>query len=335
MPDDFSADTSLIETPSLQVLTETSHTLYLFTETNHVQRLLSKKLIGQNLLQYIFKLPADSVSILPVGFETGRHDWVMTEFGVLKDTINFWLKTGLPDTIRVVVQAGDSIADTSRYILSRAGQDIKARRKDLSGSGMKIFSNTLAGAFDLNKNLALSFAMPIEDADSGRIHLYTLTDTIIPTFSFTDTLRRKVTIDYKWLPGEFYHLMIEDSVFCDLSGAYNDSTSFKFKVRNVEDYGILFLNLLAPESSGQFIVQLMSDKEIIIRNSIIDGIGIIKFEYLMPGNYKLKVIFDTNSNAIWDTGRYSDKLLPERVEYYTPALVIRSNWDMQEEWKLE
>jgi hypothetical protein len=175
----------------------------------------------------------------------------------------------------------------------------------------------------------------VEDFDPGRIHLFTMKDTLIPGFSFYDTLQRKGEIDYKWLPGEFYHLMIEDSVFCDLRNAYNDSTSFKFKVRNLEDYGILLLNLLVPEVPGQYIIQLMTDKEDIIRQKIVATSGIVRFDFLMAGNYKLKMIHDINSNGLWDTGDYNENELPERVEYYVPALVIRSNWDLQEEWKLE
>jgi hypothetical protein len=328
-------DTAASENLSPEILTEKSYTLYLFTEANLHQKLLSKKLIGRNLLQYIFQRPADSVRLKLLGFQPGRPDWYITEFGILKDTVNFWLKPGLPDTIRVRVQAADSIADTSKFILSKSSVESKGKKKETVATSMAIASNTFAGAFDLNKKLTLGFGIPIEDYDPARIHLFTPTDTMIASFSFTDTVQRKGIVDHKFLPGQFCVLLIEDSVFCDLSGAYNDSTAVRFKVRQAEDYGILLMNIHVPEHPGQFIIQLLSEKDAVIRQKIIAGSDIVRFDYLMPGNFKIKIIFDDNSNGEWDTGNYGRQALPERVEYFSSTLNIRANWDLQEDWQLE
>jgi hypothetical protein len=56
---------------------------------------------------------------------------------------------------------------------------------------------------------------------------------------------------------------------------------------------------------------------------------------VLPGNYKLRAIFDENSNGKWDAGNYYWRMLPEVVEYYPVTLSVRANWDMQEEWKIE
>jgi len=327
------ADTTGIILPELAV-NKNYYTLYLFTETDTVQKLISKKPAGKNLLQYIFKLPVDSAILTPLGFQTGRSDWYITEFGVVRDTVNFWLKPGHPDTVRVVMQAGPTISDTSRFVMSRFTADLKSRRRDAAPDAMNIASNTFAGAFNLNQDLTLSFAVPVEDSDLSGIHLFTPADTLVPEFIFFDPLQRKGMINYPWQPGELYHLLIADSVFCDLSGAYNDSTSIRFKVRTMEDYGTLLMNVTVPEMSGQLIIQLMTDKEIKVQQKILSASGAVQFRYLMPGNYKLKMIFDENSNGKWDSGNYYKYSLPERIEYYETPLNIRSNWDLQEDWQV-
>jgi hypothetical protein len=162
-----------------------------------------------------------------------------------------------------------------------------------------------------------------------------MTDTLIPSFYLTDSVKRHGMVDQKWKPGEFYHVMIEDSAFHDLGGSYNDSTSFKFKVRFPEDYGILLMDIAVPEHPGDLIVQVMTDKEFIVSQKIMKENGIIRFDYLMPGNYKLKLIFDDNSNGKWDTGSYPEQSLPERIEYYSTGITVRSNWELQEEWKID
>ena len=331
-----STDTTEVAVPGLRLLTENTYTLYLFEEVDSVQRLLSKKLYGKSLLQYIFRQPADPVTITPVGFQPDRPDWYILEYNQLKDTVNFWLRPGLPDTIRVCVAAGDSLVDTTRYILSRQAPERLVKRREEVTEGMRIFPNVLAGALDLNKNLTLQFAIPVQDFNPGKLTLFTPADTISPPFTFSDSIRRKGEVGYKFLPDEYYQLVIEDSAFSDLSGSYNDSTSVKFKVRTMEAYGILIMNITLPDTSSQYILQLMTDKEeIIIQQKTITRPGLVRFEYLMPGNLKLKAVFDANSNGRWDTGKYSINSLPERVEYYSPALSIRANWDLQEEWKLE
>jgi hypothetical protein len=95
------------------------------------------------------------------------------------------------------------------------------------------------------------------------------------------------------------------------------------------------MDITLPEKSGQYIIQLLDEKANVIQEKILTSSGLYRFEYLKPGNYKLKAIIDANSNEKWDTGKYKKNLLPERVEYYTLPLSIRANWDLQEEWKLQ
>jgi hypothetical protein len=59
------------------------------------------------------------------------------------------------------------------------------------------------------------------------------------------------------------------------------------------------------------------------------------FDYLTPNKYKLKAIYDRNRNKIWDTGNFAKKLQPEKVIFYLKALSVRSNWELEESWKLE
>jgi hypothetical protein len=140
-------------------------------------------------------------------------------------------------------------------------------------------------------------------------------------------------VNYKWREKEVYKFLAADSAFLDLNGDYNDSTFISFKVKSLEDYGILMLDIKFTEKPGQYIIQLLDDKENIIRDEILTKSGSIRFD-LTPGNYKVKSIYDANSNRKWDTGNYKKNLLPELVEYYPLHLSVRANWDLQEEWLL-
>jgi uncharacterized protein (DUF2141 family) len=320
----------------ISVNTGDFYTLYLFREADTIQKLLSKKLTGSNLLQCIFKLPADSVRLLPVNFEPETENWYLTEFMSLKDTVNFWLKPGLPDTLKMCVFLNDSVNDTSRYILSQPVTEKAGKRKAAAQSGFTLTYNLSAGALDYGNNLQIRFHSPVVDFDSSRLTFMTLTDTLVPSFAFTDTLFRQGEIAYPWVSGESYGLIIDDSAFTDLGGKYNDSTAIRFRIREPEEYGLFMLNLMLTDTNTrEIIIQLMTDKEIPVMIRTVSKPGIVKFEYLKPGNYKIKAIHDQNMNGKWDPGIYDQKVLPEKVEYFALPVTIRANWDQQEDWTLD
>ena len=58
----------------------------------------------------------------------------------------------------------------------------------------------------------------------------------------------------------------------------------------------------------------------------------LEMEYLNPGKYTLKLLFDDNANKKWDSGKYIYKIQPEKVLFYNKPIEIRANWDVEEEW---
>ena len=85
--------------------------------------------------------------------------------------------------------------------------------------------------------------------------------------------------------------------------------------------GIIYYPVIERERSSQ-------------RESHANASGKVKFEYLLPGKYKIKIIKDRNHNGKWDTGNYRLKLQPEEVVYFPKEIEIRANWDVEENWAL-
>ena len=46
-------------------------------------------------------------------------------------------------------------------------------------------------------------------------------------------------------------------------------------------------------------------------------------------------INDQNNDGKWNTGSWDNKLQAERTINYPSEITIRSNWDLELEWKLE
>ena len=56
------------------------------------------------------------------------------------------------------------------------------------------------------------------------------------------------------------------------------------------------------------------------------------FENVLPGTYYLKMTLDENANGKWDTGNYKEHVQPEEVVFFNKKIVIRANWENEEEW---
>ncbi|OQX72215.1 MAG: hypothetical protein B6D61_14595, partial [Bacteroidetes bacterium 4484_249] len=87
------------------------------------------------------------------------------------------------------------------------------------------------------------------------------------------------------------------------------------------------------EPGNNHIIQLLQNDKI-VKELIIKEDQRFSFEYLAPGTYIIKVIYDNNNNGIWDAGNYIHKIQPEKVGFFPAEISIRENWDLEEEWGL-
>ena len=53
----------------------------------------------------------------------------------------------------------------------------------------------------------------------------------------------------------------------------------------------------------------------------------IEFNYLDPGQYKIKILIDENNNGLYDTGSIKLKRQAERFYDYEKPLELKSNWE--------
>ena len=86
-------------------------------------------------------------------------------------------------------------------------------------------------------------------------------------------------------------------------------------------------------SGSPKIIQLTaeSNEEVIRELIVLDGKK-IEFANLSPGKYKLKMIFDNNSNRKWDSGSFIPRKNPERVIYFSDQIEMKEGWDKKITW---
>jgi hypothetical protein len=286
-----------------------------------------------------------------------EHDnnWFIPEKFFVGDTLFYWIKDSLiyqKDTLefRLSYKITDSLMnyipydDTLSFVFV---EDVKKRKRkkdeeEEKEEGEKKGSLGLSvdikrgGTHDVYRKVKITSTQPISSVDHSKINLFMKEDTMEYSQQYTiipDSLYlRKYFLDHSWEEAMDYRLFILPGAFTSIYGLSNDTIDIPFKIQTLDHYGKILLNV--ENVNQQIIFQLLNDKEQIIRIKKYNQTGTVEFPYLEPGEYKLKIIYDDNRNGKWDTGRYLEKIQPERVQYYSGKINVRKNWDLELNWDL-
>lgn len=315
------------------------YTLFLFDERDSTQKLLSAKLLRKNTIQFSFTWPAGDVDIKALNFSADTT-WYVVETSGEEDTITWFVKNLPVDTLDFLVMYDDDTLDVLSMRLNpkrvrpglvRNRKKEKEKKKEYLGFKKNIKGNALRP----DQFPELIFGQPVAHTNTDSLLLITGSDsTYNPGFYFIDSTHRKIRFPIAVKEDTRYTLVLPDSSFVDWNGLPNERGKVSFVTKSLRDYGILVVDLV-PAVSKSYVLQLLDEKENVKRETWFSSDTTITFNYLSPGKYVLKVIFDENENRKWDSGNYIYKIEPERVAFFPKVLIIRANWEDQEEWKIE
>jgi hypothetical protein len=193
-------------------------------------------------------------------------------------------------------------------------------------------------AMDPDYVIHIKAPSPLAHLDTAAIHLYSKIDTLWynTPFEFRQQANqlRSYELLAEWRPGVEYSFEVDSAAFVDIYGLVSKPYKQGIKVKTLDDYGTLFLEMGGVQDSGKVVVQLVdrSDKE--IARTIMEPDGTAQFYYLNPGKYYAKAFIDSNGNGRWDTGNYDAHLQAERVFYYPREIETKAKWDITLQWQL-
>ncbi len=316
---------------------ETNYELFLFNQKDSTQKVLGTRLLRKNVVEFAFAWPAEDVDIETLNFSADTL-WYLVEMSPDKDTVMWYIKNLPVDTLDFLIMHGADTLDRFFQRLSPIEMLAKNRNKKKDKEGKKEylkFTSNIKGTLRLDKSADLVFDYPVAKVISDSILLVEGSDsTYQPEFYFSDSLHLKMVFPLKLKEETRYALVIPDSSVIDWNGLHNQEKTIGFTTKSLRDYGIFVIDL-KPAQEINYILQLMTDKEVVKRETCFSSDTTITFNYLMPGDYILKVIYDANGNKKWDSGNYIYEIQPEKVDFYPKKLTIRANWEVQEEWRLE
>ena len=251
-------------------------------------------------------LKIETLSAVPDNFQTITYP----EKG--KDTLNLWHTLVEKDSLIFKI-SNNTISDTVT---------IKLRKKELDS--LKVTDNT-GGVLNLKDTLFFVTNNPIIKIDTSRIN-FKHTDSInFPYKAFISKKESKIGFLFEKKYNKPYKINLYPKALTDIFNTTNDSISSIFRTRGTEDYGEISLTIQNPKKIP-VIIQLTDINDVTIAQKASFENEEILFNLLIPKKYKIRIIYDTNRNGIWDTGNYLDKKQPEHVEYFPEIQEVRANW---------
>ena len=331
MPDEAIAFSSQIVYPG----GSDSIKLFLFNEDKEQQYFKKTDVPFFGQILFIFNKPVKNSYVVPLNIDTS--DLFVPELFTVRDTLCLWLKKNLQnDTISFLIYIDSMLIDTSTIIIPDKNEKSKARkkRKDKNDK-LQMKSNIYQKKINVFDPLKLKFSHPVKSYDMSGVLIIEGPDTVEFVSTFTDSVHRRMSVNYNRDEGKNYRLFIPPGTFTDMFGLKNDSIDITFSTRTAEEYGLLKLKIVSKDTSGWYIIQLLnSNDKLVSENHVQRGNLSLSFEHLIPGAYRIKLIYDANNNSKWDTGNYLKHIQPENVIYYSGKVNIRGNWEQEINWIL-
>ena len=323
--------------------------LRLFKEKFERQYMVKPERPDEKYFTLRFNTKLDTVPVpVPINFTPEDSTWYFVQQTEGGTAVNYWLADSTvwkQDTLQVQVSypKSDSLnilrpqTDTVQLVLRRRPAEKKKKKKKdepdpIVFLGMQVDA---PGSMDLFDTISVTFNEPVLDINKEMFFLDQKIDTVWNTVDFDFFPDSTNSLNYfirrPWKYGEEYRIEVDSAAIHSLYGKWNDFFTGEFKIKKEDEYGYLYLNINGVDTTA--FVELLSSGDAPVRKAKVKDGGVL-FMDLKPDKYYARIVIDTNSNGVWDTGNYIEKRQPEEV-YYSPKMYeIMQNWQVEETWNV-
>lgn len=260
----------------------------------------------------------------------------------LKDTLAVYY-SDVFDTLKTCISYTSKKADTLSISILSAEAFEKLNKNKTIKYDLQSNINQIFPVYD-SLSFKLNFPITFQNIHEQNIHLAEKIDTVFKKIPFHLSTRGELATSFKIetaLKQETtYRLTFARGALSNHTQRVNDSITYVFKTTSMDDYAQLKLKLFFPKKEN-YIVMLFNDKEQLIDERWVDfsltstSEKIISYNYLLPGNYLIKVVEDANKNGLFDAGNYFSGKQPEAVFVNTTPIKLLAGWEIENEWIVE
>lgn len=308
--------------------------LQLFGNEISRQSIKQIKAITHGRIQVLYSIPAES----PIAVIKGPPDielpFIINES---RDTVIYYSRILLTDSILLSI-SDRGIDSTVRLRMPplMPRDTARSKTKTLNEPALNLVKGREGLILPYKQPLRLIFPEPVFDVDTNRIHI-TRNDTTSPIHAqihlLNDSISQKQMIRLQFDPvvDSIYRLRLADGYAVDQFNRPLKAVNYTFRYGSSEASGSLKINVINLDTNIQYVIVLKAPALYFQKRWIVSNTKSKEFsiQHLVPGNYQLQIIRDTNRNGRWNTGNYWTRKQPEQIINYTGGVTIRANWDAE------
>ena len=338
-----------------------------FKEENTRQYFVKSQRDKENHFILKFSAKADTLPTL-TGLNFDAKDAFVIEPNEGNDSICYWIKDSLvylmdtlqikmdylyTDSLEQLVPKTDTIylankltREQREKLAQKEAEEKEKERKKKEKKGEKIepepfpflkMNVDAPSSMDVNKNILLTFEEPVAHIDTSAIHMSVKVDSLWEETPFIfradSVIPRQYEILAEWEPEKEYQLKIDSAGIVGLYGLHINKVEQTLKVKKLDEYGTLLLNIKGADPHA--IVELLDSSEKVLRQQSVTPEGTADFYYLAPNaKYYVRLFNDRNGNKVWDTGKFEEGIQPEEVYYLPKVWEMKANFEFEETWDI-
>ena len=241
-------------------------------------------------LKIIFNSRAEDVKLKTISLL--KNPWETEEYTVNRDTVTLWMNDTTLDSLNIELLQNELPFDTALFVLKKKSS---GRGTGTKGKTFFISSDAFGGVLNAGKDLTLSFTHPVAGMDESKIIFKK--DSVPASginYIFADSIKRNMTVKYNWKENESYELTFLPGAVKDIFNSENDTTKIPFRLKAATEFGSVALKLKTNDNKYDYIVQLVNERDEVIGEKTVTSSGSINFEFLDPGVYLFRIIFQAD-----------------------------------------
>ena len=238
-----------------------------------------------------------------------------------KDSLQVWFQPIKPDSLGISIKKGNF------------DKEFFVRMKEFKKDTLSLTA-IQKGTLHPRERFTINSTLPLADIDKANINLMNKDSVAVPFTTEYDEFNQNLFIDFQREELQTYTMQLLPGSINSYLGTANDTLKYTLKTQAVNEYATMRVTLLNAKQYP-VIIELTNPKNEVMASQIVTDSAPTFFEGLLPSKYRIRIIYDTNKNGIWDTGNYLQKIQPEEVIYYRdPAkedeINLPVNWDWEQ-----
>ena len=273
-------------------------------------------------------------------YSEGIEELVVKSLGAGKDTLGYKMSTdgrtvdlfktqnlaGGKTLFAAIDSSGNSSLDTVDVVF---GQNFP---QTVSGARIKVGNNTSGTSYSPGQQVRVELQTPVRITGANPITIVSDSvkqlDLKYPEQVKLDRTGTELIFAVPKLKPRTapYKIRLDSTQIIPLQGSQLRLPTLEIQVAEATGTGSISGNVNTAYKS--FTVQLLNNKNIVVAE--VKNKKKYRFNNVIPGDYKLRVLIDENNNGKWDRPDPNFKQEPDKVFFYSQPLNVRANWEMED-----